>query len=119
MSFASCDSAFAELWAETGYVGLLIVCLMLGTVIFRTVRCARSLPPPDNRLCLLFFVNLAAFCFEMTNAEIFGWGQQTIMLWIVIALTSTYPYLVKANLPTVEEASPKDALETERNAVSA
>ncbi|GGA59913.1 hypothetical protein GCM10011507_09330 [Edaphobacter acidisoli] len=118
MSFASCDSAFAELWAETGYVGLLIVCLMLALVIFRTVRCARRLPSPDNRLCLLFFVNLAAFCFEMTNAEIFGWGQQAIMLWIVIALTSTYPYLVKATLPSEEEIAAVDILVNEYHTVS-
>jgi len=119
MSFASCDSAFAELWAETGYIGLLIVCLMLAVVIFRTVRSARGLPPPDNRLCLLFFVNLAAFCFEMTNAEVFGWGQQTIILWIVMAFTSTYPYLVKATAPAVDEKTPQCALGMDRHAVSA
>lgn len=117
MAFASCDSAFAELWAETGYVGLLIVCLMLGLVIFRTIRSARGLPSPDNRLCLLFFVNLAAFCFEMTNAEIFSWGQQAIMLWIVIALTSIYPHLVKATLPA-EEGLAESKLEMERQTVS-
>lgn len=117
MSFASCDSAFAELWAETGYVGLLIVCFMLATVIFRTIRSARRLPSPDNRLCLLFFVNLIAFCFEMTSAEIFGWGQQGIMLWIVIALTSIYPYLVKAGLSPVEEVAAQNVVEMEHNAV--
>lgn len=119
MSFASCDSAFAELWAETGYIGVLIVCLMLAVVIFRTVRSARSLPSPDNRLCLLFFVNLTAFCFEMTNAEIFGWGQQTIMFWIVIALTSIYPTLVRANLPLAVADDTQSALQVERDAISA
>lgn len=119
MSFASCDSAFAELWAETGYVGLLIVCLMLAVVIVRTVRAARSLPSPDNRLCLLFFVNLMAFCFEMTNAEIFGWGQQTVMLWIVIALTSIYPHLVRSGLPPVVEGGSHGAMEMEHDAISA
>jgi hypothetical protein len=31
------------------------------------------------------------FLFQMTNVAILGWGQQTILLWIVIAMTMTFP----------------------------
>lgn len=96
MSYESCDSSIAALLIETGYVGLTIILLLLYKALRRTYRAYRSLPAPDNAVCMIFFVNIATFCFMMTNVAIFGWGQENIMFWIVVALAMIYPYLVKS-----------------------
>lgn len=95
MQFASCDSSFAALLAETGYVGLFLISSFLFYVLVRIFRYWKSCPPAAAMLYVLFFVNLLAFCFEMTNVAIFGWGQQNILLWIVIGMSAIYPALLK------------------------
>jgi O-Antigen ligase len=93
----SCDSAIVELMMDSGYVGLLLMgaLLLKASLIalwgyFKTSKSA-------NLFCLLFFVNIAAYCFLMTNVELFGWGQQSYMLWIVIALAVVYPRIVQSS----------------------
>jgi hypothetical protein len=95
-NFVSCDSSFAALLAETGYVGLGLMGLFLFYVLWTTLRTFWRVDRQDKLLCILFFVNLAAFCFEMTNVAILGWGQQTILLWAIIAMTMIYPSLCAA-----------------------
>jgi hypothetical protein len=92
--YDSCDSSIAQLMIETGYVGLLIVALILFKAGLSTLRDSFRLPKPDNYLCAILFANICAFCFMMTNVAIFGWGQQTNMLWVVIAIAMVYPRLV-------------------------
>jgi O-antigen ligase/polysaccharide polymerase Wzy-like membrane protein len=94
MNFTSCDSSFAAFLAETGYIGFIITVLPLVMVFKYVVRSYRSIPSPYNQLCLVFLVNLGAFYFEMGSVYLFGWGQQTIMLWVVIALAMVYPSLL-------------------------
>lgn len=95
MEFVSCDSSIAALLVETGYVGLLLMGSFLGYVLFVAAASYKRQASPYDQVPLLFFVNLLAFYFEMTNVAILGWGQQTIMLWVTIALTLIYPELVR------------------------
>jgi hypothetical protein len=96
VTFTSCDSSIAQLMIETGYVGLLIVALMLLTVGIITLRNCFRLPKPANNLCVVLFANICAFCFMMTNVAIWGWGQQTYMLWVIVAIAMIYPRLIRA-----------------------
>jgi O-Antigen ligase len=91
MRFVSCDSSFAALLAETGYIGLISMSLILLYPCFFAVRTFRRMDPSNRQLCLILFVNIATFLFQMTNVAILGWGQQTILLWVVIAMTMVYP----------------------------
>ena len=93
MAFVSCDSSIAALLAETGYVGLAGMGLFLSYILLTAFRGYKQLPFPRNQVCLLIFANLSAFYFEMTNVAILGWGQQTILLWVLIAMTVIYPAL--------------------------
>jgi O-antigen ligase/polysaccharide polymerase Wzy-like membrane protein len=102
--FESCDSSVAELMIETGYGGFLIAAMLLLGAAARAYRKYRELPAPLDTPCMVFFVIMVAFCFLMTNAAIFGWGQQTYILWIVIALSCAYPSLVKAKNPNREQS---------------
>jgi O-antigen ligase len=95
MAFRSCDSSFAALLIETGYVGFLIILLLLCSAFIRTFRAYRRLSSPDNQICIVLLANLLAFTFMMTNVAIFRWGQQAMMFWIAMALALTYPRIVK------------------------
>jgi hypothetical protein len=82
----SCDSAVVELLMDTGYVGFALVAGFIGTVAvlgcrehFRSLNRYESAFPA---LC----ASLLAFCFMMTNVELFGWGQQSYMIWIILAM---------------------------------
>ena len=91
--FDSCDSSFAALMVETGYVGLLIVVILLFKGAYLTLLNFLRTSSAERHLYLLFFVNLGAFYFMMTNVAIFGWGQQTYMLWLVLAMSLVGPRL--------------------------
>ena len=87
----SCDSAVVELMMDTGYVGFFLVAALLLKAGLLTLRNFFKMPKPENSLCVVFFANLAAFCFLMTSVELFNWGQQAYLLWIIIALSMIYP----------------------------
>jgi hypothetical protein len=89
--FVSCDSSFAALLAETGYVGLVSMSLLLFYPLLFAFRTYRRMEGSDQQLCLVLFTTMFTFLFQMTNVAILGWGQQTILLWIVIAMTMTFP----------------------------
>ncbi len=91
--FQSCDSAVVELLMDTGCIGFLVAATLLLKAATAAFRSFRSLPSPANSLCLVLFANICAFCFLMTNVELFAWGQQAYMLWILIALAMIYPGL--------------------------
>lgn len=95
-TYITCDSTVAELMIETGYVGLLLAILMLLKMAKIAFSAYRSLPPPYDELSLSFFIVIAAFCFMMTSVAIYGWGQQSYMLWIVFALADALPKLLPA-----------------------
>lgn len=91
--FESCDSAFVDVMLGTGYVGLLLVIALLCEPARTSLAGFRRLARPGNVLCLVFFINIAAFAFMMVSVMNWGWGQQTYMIWIVFALAMAYPRL--------------------------
>jgi O-Antigen ligase len=89
--FLSCDSSWAELMIETGFVGLCIIVLILLKPAWRAMRDYQILPAPDRYLSLMLLVNLLIFYFQMYSVGMYSWGQNGYMLWILIALTFAYP----------------------------
>ncbi len=93
--FDSCDSAFVAIMFETGYVGLLLVAALLIKAALFSLHGFARVPKPANLLCLIFLTNIVSYAFMMASVENFGWGQQTQMLWIILALSMVYPGLVQ------------------------
>jgi O-antigen ligase len=94
VKYESCDSSVVQLMMETGYVGFGIVTILLLRAAVTAYRSCRKARSPTKAVCAVFLANICAFVFLMTNVQLFGWGQQSYMLWIVIALTMVYPRLV-------------------------
>src|SRR5579875_603865 len=87
----SCDSAYVELMMDTGYTGLFIVALLLAAALYCSFRGFLASRAPDKSIYLIAFVNLTAFAFLMSNVELWGWGQQSYMFWIVVAIAMSNP----------------------------
>ncbi len=105
MTFVSCDSSFAALLVETGYIGFMIAVTLLATVLSSIYKTYMKILPSQRAICLIFLANFATFTFMMTNVAIFRWGQQATMFWIVVALTMIYPGLIdRERSPEVVEA---------------
>jgi hypothetical protein len=89
----SCDDAWLNLAIETGYVGmLLVVALFLQALRMIARRFFKGLEP-DKYLYGLVFVNIVTFAFLMLSVAIYGWGQQTYLLWIPLAISMAHPRL--------------------------
>lgn len=110
----SCDSSMVELMMETGYVGFFLVALILLTAIYSTLRAYFRSSKENANLPLVLLVNLCAFSFLMSNVALFGWGQQSYMLWILLAMAMCLPKFIGAearnvshvNLRTIESPFP-------------
>ncbi len=96
VKYESCDSSVVALMMETGYVGFVLTAAILLGAALMTLRDFGRIPKPRHHLCALFLANMLAFYFLMTNVLILGWGQQTYLLWVVLALALIYPRLLKA-----------------------
>jgi hypothetical protein len=101
--FESCDSSVAQLMIETGYIGFLLATSVFLIAGFKAFRSAMKIPKPANLPCVVLFVNICAFLFMMTNVSILGWGQQSYMAWIVVALAMIYPSLAEKESVVEEE----------------
>ena len=93
--FETCDSAVVEIMVDTGYVGLFITALLLIKPAFTSLREFLALPKPAHGLSLILFINIVAFCFMMLSVMNYGWGQQSHMLWILVALSMGYGDIVR------------------------
>ena len=51
------------------------------------------MPSPDRVLSLVLVSATIAFLFLMSNVAILGWGQQSYIFWILLALIMVYPEL--------------------------
>jgi O-antigen ligase len=109
MRFVSCDSSFAALLAETGYVGLASMTLLLFYPLLFAFRTYRRMEGANQQLCLVLVTAMITFLFQMTNVAILGWGQQTILLWIVVAMTMTFPAICS---PETEQNGPEERILT-------
>ncbi len=89
--FLSCDSSWAELMLETGFVGLCIIILILFRPMWHALRSYRALPGSNRDLSLMLLINFVVFYFQMYSVGMYSWGQNGYMLWILIAITFAYP----------------------------
>lgn len=94
--FLSCDSSWIELMVETGYVGFLIIALLLGAAARVGTRNSWKLTQPHSLLSRVMVITLLSFYYSMTSVAIYGWGQNGYMLWILIALIVLQEHLVKS-----------------------
>jgi hypothetical protein len=100
----SCDSAWVAITVELGYVGLLLVASLLGSAAFLSFKGYMALPRPGKDLCMLLLINLGAYSFMMVSVANFGWGQQSFMLWMVMAMSVVAPRLAAAEVVPKQEA---------------
>jgi hypothetical protein len=90
--FLSCDSSWAEITLETGFVGLSILILILLQPVSRTFRDSRLLPPDKRDLSIMLLINFLVFYFQMYSVGMYSWGQNGYMLWMLIAIAFAWRY---------------------------
>jgi hypothetical protein len=91
----TCDSSWILFWYETGYIGLIILTTLLLRPAVMAVRSFRKLPRSDRYFSLVLLSSLGAFYVVMISVASYGWGQNGLMLWAVIALSVAYTILKK------------------------
>ncbi len=89
----TCDNNWALFLYETGFVGLLIMVLLLLAPVLVAFRDYREFGRPDGDFSGALLVSLLAFYFLLTSVAGYIWGQPGYMLWIVIAMTMSYSQL--------------------------
>lgn len=87
----SCDDSWLALAIETGYVGMILVVGVFARALQLMLKKYFNSPKPAKYLYGLVFVNVVTFAFLMLSVAIYGWGQQTYLLWIPLALAMAYP----------------------------
>ncbi|HWA96039.1 MAG TPA: O-antigen ligase family protein [Terracidiphilus sp.] len=107
----SCDSSVAALMMETGYLGFAITALLLLAPLWIAIRGYFAASEDRKPLLVLFICNMGAYFFLMTNVAIYGWGQQTYILWVILAMASIYPTVVKAEAARESESTEPAPLE--------
>ena len=88
--FLSADDAWAELLVETGFVGLLIIILLLFTPAVVAWKEFRNTRGPEKYLCSVLLINLLVFYLQMYSVGMYSWGQNGYMLWVLIAATMAF-----------------------------
>jgi O-Antigen ligase len=91
----TCDDNWAAFLYETGYGGLIIMCLLLGKTLLIAWRGYRRTPRPENRLSGVLFISLAGFYFLLLSVAGYNWGQQGYMAWMLISLAVSHSRVVR------------------------
>ena len=94
----TCDSSWILFWYETGYVGLAILTTLLLRPAVLALRSFRKLPRSDRYFVLVLLSSMVSFYVVMISVASYGWGQNGLMLWAVIALSVAYAILKKDQL---------------------
>lgn len=94
--FLSADDAWAELLVETGFVGLLIILLLLFTPAVIAWKEFRKTRGPEKYLCSVLLINLLVFYLQMYSVGMYSWGQNGYMLWVLIAAIMAFRTVRKA-----------------------
>jgi hypothetical protein len=90
----TCDDHWTLFKYETGYVGFLVICVLLFKPLIMGLRSYMTLPRPARYFSGVVFISLASFYFLLTSVAGYNWGQQGVMAWILIAVSVAYPKLV-------------------------
>jgi len=107
----SVDNAVAGFLEQVGYLGTLLYLLMLATPAIVALRNWRAAQGADRLLCLSLCGSMSAFLFMLTNLAVYGWGQQAFWIYIVMALSMTYPVWTQAGR-TCELTVPGESSQT-------
>jgi O-Antigen ligase len=87
----TCDNNWAAFLYETGYVGLLIIGMLLFKPLLMTLKSYQRLPRPEKYFSGVLFIVLGGFYFMLLSVAGYSWGQQGFMAWILISLSVVYP----------------------------
>jgi O-antigen ligase len=87
----TCDNNWAAFLYETGYVGLVIIGMLLFKPLLMTLKSYKRLPRPERYFSGVLFIVLAAFYFMLLSVAGYSWGQQGFISWILISLSVVYP----------------------------
>jgi O-Antigen ligase len=91
----TCDNNWAEFLYESGYIGLMLITILLLQPLLIAMRSYRQLAHPDNYLSGVLFISLGGFYFLLLSVAGYNWGQQGYMAWILIALAISHPRVVR------------------------
>ena len=94
----TCDDNWALFIYETGYIGFVIVIMLLAVPLLVALRSYIRLPRPQKYLSAVLFIALLGFSFELLSVAAYAWGQQAFMAWILMGLAISYPNLVARDL---------------------
>jgi O-antigen ligase len=101
----TCDSTWILFAYETGYVGFIILTIILVKPAMMALRSSRKLPKADRSFGVVIFSSMAAAYTVMISVAIYGWGQSGYMLWTVISMSIAYTSLKKDLMRRGEGAS--------------
>lgn len=87
----TCDNNWAAFLYETGYVGLILIMLLLFWPMFLALRNYWILGPPEGTLSGVLFIAMAGFYFLLISVAAYSWGQQGYMNWILISISVSLP----------------------------
>ena len=105
----TCDDNWAAFLYETGYVGLLIIFILLMSPLFIAFRSYIRLPKPENQLSGVLFISLVGFYFLLMSVAGYSWGQQGYMSWILISLVISHSMISSSTLHLAEtEPAPEE-----------
>jgi hypothetical protein len=82
----TCDNNWASFLYETGYVGLLLMMILLFRALLFILKNYRRLPYPDNELSGVIFISLIGFYFLLLSVAGYSWGQKGYMAWVMISM---------------------------------
>jgi hypothetical protein len=98
----TCDNNWASFLYETGYVGLLLMMILLFRALLLIFRNYRCLPHPDNEISGVIFISLTGFYFLLLSVAGYSWGQQGYMAWIMISMGVSQSRIAERNDQEVE-----------------
>jgi O-antigen ligase len=100
----SVDSDVAGFLQQLGIVGALIMFTLLIKPAIVALKNSKRAREPENLLCLSLCGCMLAFLFMTTNVAIYGWGQQGFWMFIIMAVSLTYPKWATVNQLTESDA---------------
>ncbi|WP_263383697.1 O-antigen ligase family protein [Granulicella arctica] len=106
----TCDNNWAAFLYETGYVGLILIGLLLLAALNIAFKSYRQRSGLDWQLSGVIFISLLGFYILLYSVAGYSWGQQGYMAWILIALAGSAQqgvrmerFAAKTNSASVDE----------------
>jgi O-antigen ligase len=100
----TCDNNWAAFLYETGYVGLILIGMLLFWPLILAFKNYWKLPKPESTLSGVLFICIAGFYFLMVSVAAYSWGQQGYMNWILISMSISLPAISRRRRRSVGES---------------